>query len=234
MRAALTRMTSGVVWRWPRREVRLLRSFARAEASSVLDMLLAARSTPSAARRALYLRHALDEARHARMFAARADQLAVERGGTPAGAARADYEALFERLGEVAFLAFVHRGERRGRKQFEAHRDHFARSGDGRGRALFEAILVDERRHESYTRELLVELSGGERPARRALRRAAAWEAWRLWRRAGRAMGALVYAIVMAVAFVAIAPIALAYRLAAPAPRGWLDAGGAGSRGDKS
>src|SRR5258706_4060133 len=131
MRAALTRMTSGVVWRWPRREVRLLRSFARAEASSVLDMLLAARSTPSAARRAFYLRHALDEARHARMFAARADQLAVERGGTPAGAARADYEALFERLGEVAFLAFVHRGERRGRKQFEAHRDHFARSGDG-------------------------------------------------------------------------------------------------------
>jgi rubrerythrin len=221
MRVALARLTSQVVWRWPRREVRLLRSFSRAEASSLLDMVAAARLTPSEARRAAYLRHALDEARHARMFAARADQIDGERGRLPQGVPRADYEALYERLGEVGFLAFVHRGERRGRRQFEAHRDHFARIGDARGRALFEAILSDERRHESYTRELLVELAG-EAGARNALRRAAAWEAWRIWRRAGRFVAALSFGLLMTTLFVALAPLGLVMRLASPSPKGWL------------
>jgi rubrerythrin len=215
MRVALARLTSQVVWRWPRREVRLLRSFARAEASSLLDMVAAARLTSSPARRAAYLRHALDEARHARMFAARADEIDAERGRPVVGVPRVDYEALYERLGEIGFLAFVHRGERRGRRQFEAHRDHFSRIGDARGRALFEVILSDERRHESYTRELLVELAG-QAGARRALRRAAAWEAWRLWRRAGRFVAALLFNIFMTALFVALAPLGIGMRLAAP------------------
>lgn len=95
------------------------------------------------------------------------------------------------------FLAFVHRGERRGREQFERYARHFDRRGDTRTRALFDAILVDERRHERYTRALLVELAGGERAARAALRRAALWEAWRTWRRAGRALASAIYAVAM-------------------------------------
>ena len=118
----------------------------------------------------------------------------------PLGFVRPDAEDLFERLGEVGFLAFVHRGEQRGRRQFDSYRDHFAHAGDDRMRALFDAVLVDERRHEQYTGTLLREVAGGERAARRALRAAAAWEAWRSWRRAGRALAGVAYVAAMSVA----------------------------------
>jgi hypothetical protein len=170
MRAALVRLASPIVWRLPGHAPRKLESFGRAEEGSRIDLLAAAHATPSLSRRARYLRHALDETRHAAMFARRANELRAERGLPPAGPPRADSEALFERLGELAFLAFVHRGERRGRRQFEVYARHFARHGDQRTRALFEAILVDELEHEAYTRELLVELCGDERMARKALR----------------------------------------------------------------
>jgi hypothetical protein len=86
---------------------------------------------------------------------------------------------------------------------------------------MFDAILGDERRHEAYSRELLVELTGGEDAARRALRRAAALAAWRGWRRTGSAMGRAMYVVVMTVVFVLLAPFALAVRALQPARRGW-------------
>src|SRR5262245_1591840 len=74
---------------------------------------------------------------------------------------------------------------------------------------MFEAILVDERRHELYTLELLRELAGGERAARAALCRAAIWEAWRTWRRAGRFVAQAVYGVTMVVLYLSFAPFAL-------------------------
>jgi hypothetical protein len=219
LRASAARVLNRVVWRWPGHDARMLHAFACAEEGSRVDLLLAARRTRSPARRALYLRHALDEARHARMFGRRADELRRSRGRPALGSPRADGEALYDRLGEVGFLAFVHRGERRGRAQFEAHRDHFAHKGDARTEALFAAILTDERRHEAYTRALLVELAGGEREARRALRRAAAWEAWRTWRRAGRFVAEGLFVLLMWILFVALAPFALLARVTRPGPR---------------
>jgi len=211
-RARAARALNRVVWRWPGRDARKLHAFARAEEGSRVDLLLAARRTSSAARRALYLRHALDEARHALMFSRRAAELRLASGRPALGPPRADGEALFDRLGEVRFLAFVHRGEARGRAQFEAYRGHFAAAGDARTRALFEAIVGDERRHEEYTRALLVELAGGERAARRALRWAAAWEAWRAWRRAGRFVAERLFVITMMALYVVLAPVGLAMR----------------------
>ncbi len=208
LRSAVVRAVSPLVWRVPGHAPRKLESFARAEEGSRIDLLAAAHATPSLDRRARYLRHALDETRHAAMFARRAGELRAERGLAPSGPPRADSEALFERLGELGFLAFVHRGERRGRRQFEVYARHFARHGDDRTRALFEAILVDEQQHEGYTRELLVELCQGERGARQQLRRAARWEAWRSWRRAGRALANLVYAAGMTVIYLVFAPLA--------------------------
>ncbi|HVV82944.1 MAG TPA: ferritin-like domain-containing protein, partial [Kofleriaceae bacterium] len=190
----------------------------------------AAHATTSLDRRVRYLRHALDETRHAAMFTRRANELRAARGLPPAGPPRADTEALFARLGEVGFLAFVHRGERRGRRQFEVYARHFGRRGDDRTRALFEAILVDERQHEAYTRELLVELCG-ERGARRALRRAGRWEAWRTWRRAGRALAAALYTVAMTALYLVIAPLAwlgLRGRRRADKRR-WLGAGSTGA-----
>jgi len=220
MRVGVARLARGLPWLLPGRDLHLLSSFARAEASSLLDLLAAARQTTSPERRALYVQHALDEAKHARMFSSRAAQLRAERG-LVGGDERVDFEDLFARLGEVGFLAFVHRGEARGRRQFEVHRDTFARRGDARTEAMFETILGDERRHESYTGELLVELAG-KRGAKKALRRAAWWEAWRLWRRAGRFVAQLLFWAVMMLAFVALTPLGLLVRAVMPAPRGWL------------
>jgi hypothetical protein len=202
----IARLVTPIVWRLPGHPARKLAGFSRAEQGSRLDLLLAARRSPSLARRAAYIRHALDETRHASMFYRRADELRRAAGRPAWGPPRADCESLYDRLGELGFLAFVHRGERRGREQFELYRDHFARRGDERTRGLFAAILEDETRHERYTRALLIELAGGEAPARRALSRAAAWGAWRAWRRAGRATVRPIFAVAMLIIYVLVMP----------------------------
>jgi rubrerythrin len=189
-------------------------AFARAEEASRHDLVVAARLCRDPGRAALYLRHASDEAGHARMFHKRA----VELGGRDDR--RADVEFLFERLGEVRFLAFVHRGEARGRKQFEAY-EAFFRQRDEKTARVFARILEDERRHEAYTRELLVELAGSERAARRELARAAAWEAWRTFRRIGRALVAPIYVVSMAVLYALCAPLSLYVRRVRPERRGF-------------
>ena len=216
MRRAVLHLVTPLVWRIPGHGARKLHGFARAEQGSRIDLLQAAHRTASGPRRALYLRHALDETRHASMFWRRSTELRLAAGLAPLPPPVADTERLFERLGERRFLAFVHRGERRGRQQFERYARHFDRRGDARTRALFDAILVDERRHEGYTRALLVELAGGERAARAALRWAALWEAWRTWRRAGRAAATAVYTVAMiAIYLVAGLVAAIAVRAAA-------------------
>ncbi len=197
----LLHLVTPIVWRIPGHGARKLQSFARAEQGSRIDLLLAARLTTSIERRALYLRHAVDETRHAQLFTRRAAEL---RGRSEP--AHADTEELFARLGERRFLAFVHRGERRGRQQFELYARHFARRGDTRSAAMFGAILGDEERHERYTRELLVGLCG-EPGARAELRRAAMWEAWRTWRRAGRWLASRMFAIAMTVIYLVAAPL---------------------------
>jgi rubrerythrin len=227
MNALSARLFGPLAARIPGHSARMLLGFARAELASMLDLRAAAEASPSEARRALYLRHALDEERHARMLHQRGAELMRARGEAPPSPPRADTEALFESLGELAFLAFVHRGERRGRMQFEVHRDAFARRGDDKTRALFEALIGDERRHEAYTWELLVEMAGGEIAARAALRRAAAWEAWRLWRRAGRALAQLIYMALMSVLFVALLPWSLLVRVFRPVRTGWTAPPGA-------
>ena len=210
-----------LAWRAPGHAARMLHGFARAEQGSAVDLLAAANLSPSPARRALYLRHALDEQRHAGLFARRSAELREGEARAPLGPVHADTEQLFERLGEVGFLAFVHLGEARGLAQFEAHIRTCRALGDERSAALLEAVCVDEERHERYSGELLAELCGGSRAARRAVRKARLWEAWRMWRRAGRWVAARVYGALMLVVFVAAAPLSLLVRIARPARAGW-------------
>ncbi len=218
----VARLLNPLVWRWPGHAARKLHAFALAEQGSMIDMRLAARLTPSPERAAAYLRHADDEARHAQMFARRAKQLAREaRRPVALGHVQADTEQLFERLGEVAFLAFVHFGEQRARAQFETYLEWFSRVGRERDRKLFQAVLVDERRHGAYTWELLVALAGGEATARKALRRAARWELGRRWLRAGRFLAERVYSLAMLLVYLLAAPLGLLVRVARPVRAGW-------------
>jgi hypothetical protein len=217
----LARILSPLVWRSPGHSARRLHSFALAEQGSMLDLRLAAARTPSPARAAAYLRHADDEARHAQMFARRAQRLASEARRPPAlGPVHADSERLYETLGERDFLAFVHHGEERARRQFEAYSTWFKGQARDQDHKLFEAILVDERRHGAYTRDFLVALVG-EPEARAAIQRVARWELGRRWMRAGRFIAERVYIVTMLLLYVLAAPLAVLVRLARPIRRGW-------------
>jgi len=222
MSAVFARLINPIVWRIPGNGARKLFSFSLAEHGSMLDLCAAANQTTSPERQAAYLRHLLDERRHANMFAARSTELRAKDNLETLGFPNADTEDLFERLGEIRFLAFVHRGEKRGRQQFEAYRDWFGGCGDNKARAFFDGIIRDEQRHESYTFQLLTDLTGGPSGARKELRRAAAWEAWRRWRRLGRFIAEKVYFPLMLVVYGLLAPFALALAVSRPPGKGWV------------
>ena len=188
----------------------------------MIDLKAAARLTPSAERRAAYVRHLLDESRHARLFTRRSAELRATDGKPSFGSPRADTEDLFANLGEIRFLAFVHRGETKGCQQFEEYRDWLRAHGDERTGAIFESILKDERRHMSYTRELLVEMTGSERAARKELRKALTWELWRRWRRGGRFLAEKLYFVVMVAFSFLLAPFAVLVRLTRQPKTGWV------------
>lgn len=216
---AVAHLVAPVRVRSARAVAAMLARFALAERGSYLTMRWAAERAPCPERRALYLRHAVDEARHARMFERRAREL-----GLPAGAdgADADAEDLFEALGETGFLAFVALAEGRGRREFEGYRRALAARGDDRTAALFEAILTDERRHEAYAGELLVRLAGSSSSARLRIARVALWETWRGVRRGSAALGAALYAALASALYLIVLPVfALHVRRARPPRAGW-------------
>lgn len=214
----LLRLTRGLRWRTPRETALLLLGFSRAEQSSYLDMMAAANGGADPIRRAQYLRHALDEQRHATMFRLRAFELAPTLKGDPR-LVRADFERLFERLGEAGFIAFVHMGERRGRARLTAFRDELAARGDHKTRALLDAILVDEAEHDRYTAELLGALPNGAALSRRVR----AWELGRAWRRTGAALSGVVFELLMRLLYLLAAPLAFIEKRSAK-PRGFVKA----------
>ena len=192
-------------WRDPRRTARMLLAFAEVERSSFHDLMAAANGTPDLARRAAYLRHAADEARHGRAFAERA--AALDPDAVPRGV---DFEHLYERLGEPAFLAFVYLGERRGRAQMAMYVEELRAlvgtpRADPETLALFEAITADEAQHEAYTGVLAERLGG-------SLVSASLWELGRSWRRLAATTSTALFTATMAVVYLALAPLALLAR----------------------
>jgi rubrerythrin len=209
---ALARLGGRRSFRAQRRTARLLYGFACTEAQSELELRDAARACPDVRRQALYLRHALDEARHARAFAEHAQALSRLAGGAAFSRPSAGSEGLFERLGELRFLAFVHAAERRGRVEFETYAT-LARERGALGLAqLFEELIRDERQHEAYSARLLDEL-GGETEGPRALAFARRWQAWRAFRRIGSAVSGALFRVTMLSLYALLAPFALLWRL---------------------
>jgi hypothetical protein len=94
-----------------------------------------------------------------------------------------------------------------------------------RDATLLRSILVDERRHASYTAALLLELAGDERSMRRAIGRVRRWELGRTWLRSGRFLAERVYAVTMFALYVMAAPLALLVRLVRPVRKGWRPLG---------
>lgn len=203
-RRFVVRLLNPWVWGSDQRSASRFADFALAEASSRLDMLVAARLTTCPKRAGLYIAHAIDEGRHAKIFRQRAKELDAQNQTLNS---HVDHESLFERLGEARFLAFVKQGETKGRVQFEEYRDYMERRSRVRDKKIFVGVLSDECRHESYTYELLVELAGSEKEAKRALRWTARFSAWRAFRRQGSSMAAGLYTLLMGLLYFLSVPL---------------------------
>ena len=202
----LARLMRPLRWRSPRSTSRMLLAFARAERSSFYDMMEAANATADLPRKAQYLAHAVDEARHAKMFTLRALELDPSRAADPT-LFHSDFEHLFTRLGEARFMAFVHLGERRGRAQMQLFRDELqslegTKRADTKTRALLEAVMRDEEQHERYSLELTSTLHGSLLGAR-------AWELRRGWLRAGAGLSGLVFTVLTSALYLLLFPLAV-------------------------
>ena len=185
---------------------RLFEDFARSEWESKLDLAQAAAHTPSVERAALYVLHAEDEARHTRMFAKRAGELASGFGSADRVEARVAPTGLFETLGELDFLAFVHHGESRALEELEARRFVLRAAGDLRSVDVLDAVMTDERRHAAYTRALLVDLVGLP-DANRRVRRQQVREAGRLFRARGLALVRPLLVLLLGALYLVTGPV---------------------------
>jgi len=225
-------------WVWAdahRRAHKLLR-FAETEADGGRDITRAAELTGDALLRRLYLRHAMDELRHADMFKRRGRALLATLPARTAadGVAEANWFAPGERGlddlhvdGETddTLLAFLHLSERAAAMRFAVYREVLA--NDPETRAVFEGILKDEAFHMNYTRKQLERVS----PRRHGVR---LWWArlhrlWKVYLRFATAFASVMGAVILAVQYFLVLPLfALAAKRQArrelQGGGGWTDA----------
>ncbi len=221
-------VASHVAWRVPGRPRRMLRAFSVAERGSMIDMLSAVERTSRRDLRRKYFRHALDEWRHARLFAERAaalgdgsrEEAAVDEAGTLVEQGVAGGLTLHERLDEHTFHVFVHLAEADAVERFHVVLDHAL--PDVATREALRGILKDEQFHVSYSRaevERWRKAGGDLDGARRRLRLEQTREAWL---RVSRDVGSLVTGLWLGLLYlVVVAPFALLARLASREPSGW-------------
>jgi len=173
------KLVSWMVWKIPSRRPTKMAEFSHTEAGSSLDMMDAAEEASSPALRRKFFRHAIDEFRHARLFAARSVALSSNKHAV---AVLEDSEyatshgirgksSLYGSLGETEFLAFVWLHECKGANQFAIYSELMKR--DAASSAMFAEICRDEQFHISYSRRELerIESAGGAAEVRAALRR---------------------------------------------------------------
>jgi rubrerythrin len=199
------------VWRHPRRCARKLITFAATEADGGRDLSRAAELTRDPLLRRLYLRHAADEERHARLFAARGRGLYATLGRGPPARFEANFVAPGERgLDDVrveeerdaSLLAFLHLSERAAAGRFAVYRDAVR---DEATRGVFRRVLDDEVFHMSYTRAQLDRVAPGRQ--RWYLWRARATRLWRGYLRLATAVAGLLGSIVLLAQYFLLLPV---------------------------
>ncbi len=217
---------SEVVWRHPRRPAQLLAEFSQAERGSCYDMLAAAELTTRRDLRRKYLEHALDEARHARIFRRRALALGIDKEyaalldvGHISEQGIVGGETLFERLGEMDFLAFVHIAEKRALEQFGVYQER--KLPDPETQMVLDFISKDEVFHMTYSLaalDLYKEL-GMTKELNRALRQVGTRRFKEGWLRGARKIGTVVSRFWLGVMYFSlVAPFRL---LSKEEPIGW-------------
>jgi rubrerythrin len=214
------------VWRDAHRCARKLLRFAATEADGGRDLSRAAELTADPLLRRLFLRHALDERRHAELFRARGRTMlaALGREGgsfearwlTPGE--RGSDDLRVEGEGDAALLAFLHLSEKVAAARFEVYREVIA---DEETRDVFRRILRDEVFHMHYTRTQLERIAPERH--RRHLWLARASRLWKGYLRLAAALAARLGTIVLLAQYFLILPLfAFAAKRAARRERpGW-------------
>lgn len=208
MRILLSRLTCHYTFTKPEATARLYESFAATEFSSSLDLMDAARQTSSQQRRVQFFQHAQDEIRHGELFLAQAKKIRKISQLPDRITATPDSENLYDQLGEIGFIAFVYHGENRGVRQFQSYLKYLESTGDLKNATVFAAVIADEKRHRSYSLNLLTESCGSPGKVRRRIQRAALWEARRRWQVLGAGISNTVFGAFAAFVLLLYAPIA--------------------------
>jgi rubrerythrin len=219
------------VWADSRRSAHKLLRFAETEADGGRDIARAAELTGDGVLRRLYLRHAMDELRHADMFRRRGRAMLAALPKESAEVSQANWLAPGERglddlhvEGEKddTLLAFLHLSERAAALRFATYRAVLAHDPDTRG--VFEDILRDEAFHMNYTRKQLERVS----PRRHGWR---LWVArlhrlWKVYLRFAAAFASVMGAVILAVQYFVVLPVfaLFAKRSARREALGWTPA----------
>ncbi len=217
------------IWGDAHRCARKLLTFAATEADGGRDLTRAAELTPDPLLRRLFLRHALDEQRHADLFRARGRRILADLGPGRRSSLEANWIAPGERglddlrVGEErdgALLAFLHLSEKAAAGRFAAYQEAIA---DEETREVFRRILQDEVFHMRYTRSQLERIAPERH--RRQLWLARASRLWKGYLRLAAAVAALLGTLVLlAQYFLVLPPFALLARRAARRERpGWSE-----------
>jgi hypothetical protein len=221
------------VWADPHRRAQKLLLFAETEADGGRDLARASELTEDGLLRRLYIRHALDEARHASMFRERGRALlrslpAPAGGGHASSSFQANWLApgerglddlRVERERDASLLAFLHLSERAAAQRFAAYSDVV--SADPETRDVFRSILRDEAFHMNYTVAQLKRVSPRNHGTKLWLARAS--RLWKGYLRISTAVAGVMGALMLLVQyFVLLPPFALlAKRGARKEPEGW-------------
>lgn len=219
LRRTWLKVVSPLAWSRAGAERRFLASFSETERGSAVDMLAAAELTQRRDLRRKYFIHALDETRHARLFARRASEFGAERVRARAALDDANTlqahgivggRSLFERYGELEFLAFVHRSEALAVEQFGVYRDLDLL--DDKTDAMLQNILRDEHFHVGYSKMELERYTrdGKGSNVRQALRKVFWRRPWEAWMRFSLQIGHVVTSFWMTMLYmVVVAPFKL-------------------------
>jgi rubrerythrin len=222
------------VWSDARRRANKLLRFAETEADGGRDIARAAERTRDPLLRRLYLRHAMDEQRHAKLFRARGrDIFARLPAETGDGSLQAHWLSPGERgLDDLAvdketedsLLAFLHLSEKAAARRFATY--HQVLTLDPPTRAVFGDILKDEAFHMNYTLSQLKRVSPRKHGARLWWARLS--RLWKGYLRFASAIANVMGGVILAVQYFVILPLfaLMAKRAAKRQLPGWVDARG--------
>lgn len=214
------------VWRDAHRCARKLLTFAATEADGGRDLSRAAELTVDPVLRRLFLRHSVDEQRHAELLKARGRAILA----AIAPGRHAPFEANWLAPGErgldelridgqdASLLSFLHLSEEAAAARFATYRDVVA---DEDTREVFRRILRDELVHMRYTRTQLERIAPDRHSRHLWLARAS--RLWKAYLRLAAALAGVLGTLVLLAQYFLVLPVfaILAKRAARRERPGW-------------